>query len=314
MISLRVHTEDAGQRLDVFLAARSTYSRSQIQKLIKSDSVKVGGKKAKSNYRLEEGETVEVPELEESHPPVKQGNAPILPIVFENDDLLILNKPAGIIVHPSEGIQNEPTVVDALLERYPAMAEVGEDPARPGIVHRLDRDVSGLMVVAKTAQAFDALKRQFQERGLYKEYVALVYGAMPKDHGVIEMNIARSRARGRMVARPVSQEGKQAKTEYEVIERYKNYTLLKIILHTGRTHQIRVHLRAIDHPVVGDRLYKKTRMKNIRPMELPRLFLHATKLRLRLMDETERTFEEPLPEELKTILAKLKEAGRPFVI
>lgn len=305
MQTYHVEKDENGTRLDVYLSARSEYSRSQIQKLIKTGSVLVNGKPGKANYRVEEGEEINLPALEAPHPKVQNGEAPILQVVYEDRDLMVINKPAGIVVHPFEGSGDEPTVVDALLERHPELAQVGDDPARPGIVQRLDKDVSGLMVIAKTLVAFDGLKAQFKNRTVYKEYTALVYGTLPKDHDVLEMKIARSRARGRMVARPTSQEGKEAKTEYEVEQRFKNHTLVKVILHTGRTHQIRVHLRAIDHPIVGDKLYKKTRIKHIRPIELGRLFLHAQKLRFKLMDGTERTFVEPMPEELKSILAHL---------
>lgn len=273
--------------------------------MIKSGSVLVNHKPAKSNTRLESGDIILVPELEDAPPPIRKGTPPILSVVFENEDLLIVNKPAGLVVHPFEGFVGEPTLVDSLLERNPEVNDVGEDPARPGIVHRLDKDVSGLMVIAKTPSAFAQLKSQFQSRNVYKEYIALVYGRLPKDHDVIEMKIARSRARGRMVARPISQEGKDAKTEYDVLKRFKNHTLVKIILHTGRTHQIRVHFLSINHPLVGDQLYKKIRMKNIRPMELHRIFLHSHKLRFKLMDQTQRTFVEPLPSELKSILHHL---------
>lgn len=306
MPDIRVEPEQQGKRLDIFLAERSDCSRGHIQKLIKSGSVLVDGKSSKPNYRLTAGELVTLPELEVEPAIVRRGDAPILNVVFENDDLLVINKPAGLVVHPFEGFDSDTTLVDALLERYPEITDVGDDPARPGIVQRLDKDVSGLMVIAKTAEAFDALKLQFQNRSVYKEYIALVYGVLAKDHDVIEMRIARSKARGRMVARPQSQEGKDAKTEYDMLERFKNHTLVKVILHTGRTHQIRVHFLAINHPLVGDQLYKKIRMKNIRPIALNRIFLHAHKLRFKLMDGTEKTFVEPLPEELSLILTKLK--------
>lgn len=302
---LSIEPEDQGVRLDVFLTARSVFSRAQIQKLIKAEQVLVNDRPCKPHYRLQTGEHVLIPELEMAHPPIRKGEPPILQIIFENDDLLVIHKPAGLIVHPTENPTGEPTLVDALLERDPDMAQVGDNPLRPGIVHRLDKDVSGLMVIAKTNQAFASLKSQFQNHTVYKEYIALVYGALSKDHDLIEMKIARSKARGRMVARPISQEGKTAKTEYSVEQRFKNHTLVHVILHTGRTHQIRVHFRAINHPIVGDRLYKKTYMKNIRPIELNRIFLHAYQLRFRLMDGTQRTFTDPLPNDLNVLLKHL---------
>ncbi len=299
---MTVTGEQEGKRIDLFLSEQSEFSRAHIQKLIKSGDILVDGKPCKPNKRLESGEHIFVPELEMSAPPVKRGDIPILHVVYEDDDLLVINKPAGLLVHKHDGPMDEPTVVDALLERNPEIANVGDNPVRPGIVHRLDKDVSGLMVIAKTPEAFVSLKTQFQNRLVYKEYLALVYGTLPKDHDFIELKIARSKVRGRMVARPDSQEGRDAKTEYEVIARSKNRTYVRVILHTGRTHQIRVHFLAIDHPVVGDTLYKKTHMKNIKPVDLGRLFLHAHKLRIRLMDGKEKLFEEPLPQELEQLL------------
>lgn len=299
MSTFTIEKTQAGKRLDVVLKERSEFSRAQIQKLIKSGDILVDGKPCKKDKRVRIDEKIFVPELEMEIPPVRKGDAPILSVVYEDKNLLVINKPPGLLVHKHAGAMDEPTVVDALLERHPEIAEVGENPIRPGIVHRLDKDVSGLMVIAKTTEAYHALKEQFQNRTIYKEYLALVYGELSKDHDVIELKIARSKARGRMVARPPSQEGKDAKTEYDVLKRFKNKTYVRVILHTGRTHQIRVHFRAIDHPIVGDTLYKKSHMKNIKPVALGRLFLHAYKLRVRLMNGKEKTFTEPLPEELR---------------
>ncbi|MBI5369998.1 RluA family pseudouridine synthase [Candidatus Uhrbacteria bacterium] len=296
----------SGQRLDVAVTALCDLTRGQVQKLIKTRDILVNGKPADRDTRVQGGEKIFVPPVETGAPPARKGDIPLLQIVYENPDVLIINKPAGLIVHGYEGAPDTPTLVDALLEMRPEIADVGENPIRPGIVHRLDKDVSGLMVIAKTQEAHQFLKAQFQNRTVYKEYLALVYGSLPKDHDVITLKIARSKARGRMVARPSSQEGKEALTEYDVVKRYKNHTYIRVILHTGRTHQIRVHLRAIDYPIVGDTLYKKTRMKHIRPIEMNRVFLHAHKLRIRLMDGTEKTFVEPLPNELKKILTTLK--------
>ncbi len=304
LFSVEAHDQD--KRIDVFLTERSKVSRAHIQKLIKSGIVLVNKLHCKSNYRIQTVETVLIPEIKTTPAPLPLNHAPLLSVVFENDDLMVINKPAGLLVHPHEGHGGEPTLVDSLLKHDRRIRPVGPDSRRPGIVHRLDKNVSGLMVIAKTPEAFECLKSQFQNRNIYKEYIALVYGSLPKDHEMIEMKIARSKARGRMVARPVSQEGKEAKTEYLVKQRFKNHTLVQVILHTGRTHQIRVHFRAIDHPIVGDTLYKKTHMRRIRPIELDRLFLHAHKLRLRLMDGTEKIFVEPLPEELQSLLKQME--------
>jgi len=306
MMIFKISEKEKNERLDIFLTTKIDRSRAHIQKLIKSGSVLVDGKTCKSNKRLEIGQTIEVPELEETQPPIKKGKAPILHVVYEDDDLMVINKPAGLLVHPSKGHADEVSLINSLLERYQSIAEVGDEPERPGIVHRLDKDVSGLMVIAKTQSAFESLKTQFQNRSVKKEYLALVYGVLTKDHDIIKFKIARSHARGRMVARPETQEGKDAITEYDVLKRFKNHTYANVVIHTGRTHQIRVHFRAIDHPLVGDRLYQKNHMKNIRPIELDRIFLHSHKLRFKLMNGTEKTFEEPLPHELENLLQTLQ--------
>lgn len=228
-----------------------------------------------------------------------------LNIIYEDDDVIVIHKPAGIVVHPIKGHEDERSLIGEFLKRNPKIKNVGDDKSRPGIVHRLDKDVSGLIVVAKNQNAFDSLKTQFQNRTIQKEYIALVYGKLPKDHDMITFKIARSKASGKMVARPQAQEGKEAITEYDVLKRFKNHTLVRVTLHTGRTHQIRVHFLSIDHPLVGDKLYRKKRMKNIRPIEMDRVFLHANKLGFRLPDGTEKMFESPLPEELENLLPTL---------
>lgn len=229
--------------------------------------------------------------------------------LYEDDDVFVIEKPAGLLVHATGAKREEHTLIDELLEVYPALAGIGDDPSRPGLVHRLDRDVSGVMVIAKTQDAFQYLKDLFTNRSLYKEYLALVYGRMSKDEGEINFKIARSKARGRMVARSGEQDGKEAKTEYEVLSRYKTATYLKVVIHTGRTHQIRAHMKAIDHPIVGDKLYANAKMRNIRPIPMDRLFLHAHTLRLVLPSGQEKSFTAPLPEELTKILEALPAAS-----
>ena len=303
MPRIEILPSQAGDRLDKFLTEIMEASRSHIQRLIRQDAITINNKPAKSGKILEQGDIVYYPEIERSIP-VKEGATPVLDVVYEDDDLLVINKPAGLLVHEALKDERRVTVVDGLLERYPEIAHVGDDPIRPGIVHRLDKDVSGLMVIAKTQAAFDSLKKQFQNRTIHKEYLALVYGTLPKETDTITLKIERSKNKGRMVARTGSQEGKEAITIYDVLQRFSIATYVNVKILTGRTHQIRVHFQALGYPIVGDKLYKVKRMK-FREIPLPRLFLHSHKLSIRLMDGKEKSFAVPLPEELTTLLNTL---------
>lgn len=303
MPTIEIHKGQAGERLDKYLTETMETSRSQIQRLIKQGGITLNGKKVKVGEVLSLGDTIFYPEVELTVS-VKNGTAPVLDVVYEDDDLMVINKPAGLLVHEALKDESRATVVDGLLERYPEIAHVGDDPMRPGIVHRLDKDVSGLMVVAKTQEAFDALKRQFQNRTTKKEYLALVYGALPKDTDTISLKIARSKEKGRMVARTGEQEGKDAITQYDVLKRFSTATYVSVRILTGRTHQIRVHFQALGYPIVGDKLYKIHSMK-FREIPLKRLFLHSHKLTIRLMGGKVKSFTVPLPENLQTLLRTL---------
>lgn len=301
-----VTSEETGTRLDVILTARLGVSRSRIQKLIKEGAVTQNGTAAIAHKLAFEGDVIGSPaasDLVEKKPKKK---LPELNIVFEDKDVLVINKPAGLLVHANNANEPKPTVAEMAVKHDKKIAKVGENELRPGIVHRLDKDVSGLMVIAKTAKAFESLKGQFMRHETEKHYIALAYGKMPKDHDVITLKIARSKNRGRMVARPDSQEGKEAITEYTVIERLKTASLIDVRTRTGRTHQIRTHLFAINHPLVGDTLYRKSRgglLRHIRQVELGRVFLHASQLGFELPDGTSLKFEAPLPNELTDYLA-----------
>jgi 23S rRNA pseudouridine1911/1915/1917 synthase len=304
MPEIQVTHEHAGERLDRFLTLHIALSRSQIQKLIRDKTILVNRAPTKSNRILALGDVIFYPEVAlDTHE--KDGPTPILDVVYQDNDLLVINKPAGLLVHEALKDERRPTAVDALVELFPDISTVGEDKRRPGIVHRLDKDVSGLMVIAKTQEAFESLKRQFQERTIIKEYLALVYGSIPKDHDVIRLNIERSKTKGHMIARSEPDEGKEAITEYDVLERLPTTSYLKVRIHTGRTHQIRVHLQAIGYPIVGDKLYTVRHMK-FHPIDLNRLFLHSHRLTIRLLDGNEKTFEAPLPNELQLLLRKLQ--------
>jgi 23S rRNA pseudouridine1911/1915/1917 synthase len=219
--------------------------------------------------------------------------------IFEDENFLVLDKPAGLEV-AAEIKKTEPTLVNWLVAKYPAIAKVGL-PSRPGIVHRLDKAASGLLVIAKTQAAFESLIKQFKERKIKKEYIVLVHGLVKKDEGVIEFPISRTRS-GRFAALPKGSEGREAITEYEVVKRFRNFTLLKVKIRTGRTHQIRVHLHALGHSVVGDKLYKQKRIKKI---PLDRLFLHASTLGFYDLNNKWKEFKSDLPDELVQFLNTL---------
>ncbi len=293
----------APQRLDRFLTqCFPNQSRSRLQAWIKEGLVTVNGRRAKkAGQMLEGGETVEV-----RVPPVRPTEVqpePIpLEILFENEDVLVVNKPAGMVVHPAPGNESG-TLVNAVLAHVPNLEGVG-GMLRPGIVHRLDKDTSGVIIVAKNDRAHRFLQEQFKERRTEKVYLALVDGAPPTPRGRIEAPIGRDTThRQRMKVVP-SGKGREAVTVYHTIERFREHTLLAAHPLTGRTHQIRVHLAFLGCPVVGDTVYGRRRPT----LPLGRHFLHAYRLTITLPGEdTPRTFEAPLPPELQ---AALEEARR----
>jgi 23S rRNA pseudouridine1911/1915/1917 synthase len=246
-------------------------------------------------------------------------------IIFENENCLIINKPAGLAVHGGGNI-TDATLSDWLKEKYEDIKDVGEDPKRPGIVHRLDKDVSGLMVIAKNQKSFNSLKNQFKNREVLKEYSALVHGVIDKDYDTIDFPIKRSKDGYKMAAIPKNTEdlltrrqpksrdkgnieaffkSKDAITEFEVIKRFVNFSFLKVKIKTGRTHQIRVHMHSYGHPLVGDPLYftKKTRVKNEK-LGLERIFLYSDKLSFKDLDNSTLEFTLDMPETLKTMMPK----------
>jgi len=246
-------------------------------------------------------------------------------IVAETGDYLVINKPAGLAVHGGGNLK-EATLADWLLAKYPKIKKVGDDPARPGLVHRLDKDVSGLMVIAKTQSSFLALKAQFKDREVNKEYVALVHGRVAADDGVIDFPIVRSQAGYKMAAAPAGTEklltrrspqgrdqgniagwfkARPAHTEFSVLQRFINYTLLRVKIKTGRTHQIRVHFFAYGYPLAGDDLYrtKKTKARN-QKLNLGRVFLVADRLSFRDRKGAEQSFALDLPAVLKDALPR----------
>ncbi len=295
--------QDEGTRLDVFLAkVYPERSRAAWQKVIEEGLVTVNGMLPKAGTRLAEGDGVEVARPEE-RPSEPAENLPILCVVYEDPAVVVIDKQPGVVVHPSPGHLSG-TLVDALVTRYPEIRGV-PGPGRPGIVHRLDKDTSGLMVVARTPQALSELQRQMKERTIEKRYLVLVEGGLADDRGLIDLPIERDLVRRQQMA--VQLEGKPAKTYFEVLERLEGYTYLEAKPISGRTHQIRVHFSFIGHPVAGDRLYGSGRGPN----GLSRQFLHATLLSFESPLTRERlTFRSPLPGDLDGCLAWLRSRRR----
>ena len=295
---------DEPQRLDKFLAsALPQHSRARLQALIKLGQVQIDGKSIKkSGHILIGGESVllRVPPAEPTD--LVPEDIP-LDIIFENDEVIVVNKPAGLVVHPSAG-HARGTLIHAALAHAPQIEGVGGE-LRPGLVHRLDKDTSGLILLAKNERAQRFLQAQFQSRVVSKTYLALVDGHAPTSGGRIEAPIGRDpRERKRMAVVPAAR-GRAAVSEYRVVERFPQHALLEVNPLTGRTHQIRVHLAFLGCPVVGDRVYGKRRPS----LTLERHFLHAARLTLRLPGEEEpRTFEAPLPEDLQATLLELRAA------
>lgn len=318
---MTITKERVGERLDKFLVgALGDFSRGQIQRLIKSEAVTVNGKAAPPHYFLKESDVVEADMKQglgkknklKQEPTEKAALDFPIKVIAETPDYLVIDKPAGLITHGGEGARGA-TLVDWLLEHYPETKKVGEDPERPGIVHRLDREASGLLVVARRQNFFDVLKKQFQERKVKKKYLALVFGCLKKDAGVIDFPLQRAQAGYKMAALPktvkgeLNIKGRRAITEFAVVKKFVNYTLLEVKIKTGRTHQIRAHLAAYGAPLVGDDLYgtAKTRLKN-KKISLGRIFLVAQELAFKDLNGEKKRFKINLPEDLKKFLKNIK--------
>jgi 23S rRNA pseudouridine1911/1915/1917 synthase len=325
-ISLRVAPDDAGKRLDQFLVSRlEGVSRARVQELIAAEKVLVDQAPAKASLKLRGGEIVTVLGRAE-RPPLRAIAEEIpLDVRYEDDDLAVINKPAGMMVHagagPTESDHNRGTLVNALLHHFASLSKVGGE-LRPGIVHRLDKETSGLIVVAKNDEAHRKLAAQFAAREVKKKYIALVHGWVKKDQGTIAQSISRDRVhRTRMTTRHAG--GRDAVTHYHVTRRletaFGKFTLLDVKIDTGRTHQIRVHMKSLGHPVVGDTLYGAPRITRPSPakrgmpadaaldLSLIRNFLHAAELELQHPRTGEKlSLNSDLPPELLKFLATLE--------
>ena len=278
----------------------SDYSRSQIKQLLDVGNITVNGKTEKAKYKVKSGDVIRLEEPETKTLELRPENIP-LDIVYEDDDVIVINKPQGMVVHPAPG-HDEHTLVNALLYHCPLSTINGT--FRPGIVHRIDKDTSGLLMVAKNDKAHQSLAKQLKDKTNIREYVALVHGRIAEDEGTINAPIGRSLKDRKKQA--VVKDGRNAVTHFEVLKRYRDYTLVKCILETGRTHQIRVHMKYIGHPLVGDPLYgpKKTIKGNGQFLHAGKLgFVHPTTGKLLI-------FEAPLPKIFQECLEKLDKTNR----
>lgn len=330
---ISVAPDGAGLRLDLFLAARLGVSRARVQELIAGGKILVNGAPAKASLKLRSGEQISILGPA-ARPPLRAVAEKIpLDICYEDDDLAIVNKPAGMMVHAGAGstddARNRGTLVNALLHHFASLSAVGGE-TRPGIVHRLDKETSGLIVVAKNDDAHRKLAAQFARREVKKTYLALVHGWLKKDSGTISAAISRDRVRRtRMTTRLAG--GREAVSHYRVVRRIASaggkFTLLEVKIDTGRTHQIRVHLASLGHPVVGDTLYGAPREIKIprsartarkgeattssEALFLPRNFLHAAQLELaHPRSGSKIALASPLPAELEEFLRQIEVLGR----
>jgi 23S rRNA pseudouridine1911/1915/1917 synthase len=308
-LTLRINEADSGSRLDAYLAAHiDGWSRARLQQLIEDAEVLVNGKPAKSSQRLQANDEIEVELVSSAVVSFAAEDIP-LAIVYEDSDLIVVNKPAGLVVHPAAGVYSG-TLANGLAFHFQQLSQAGT--IRPGIVHRLDKDTSGLLVAAKTELAHEKLADQFRAREVFKSYVALVHGGVEPGSGRIEQPIARDpRNRTRMA---VIRAGRGALSLYTTRRRYDRFTLLDVELKTGRTHQIRVHLSWLKHPVVGDEVYGEGRDKTVQDpkvkaqiRKLGRHFLHAEQLGFRHPGTGEpMKFKAVLPVELEELVATLE--------
>lgn len=302
LLEFVIGTEEAGERIDKMLAEAvgQEVSRSQLQDWIREGHVTVNGKPVKPNYKLsaEDAIAVRPPEPE----PAELIPEPIpLDVVYEDSDVIVVNKPRGMVVHPAVGHPGG-TLVNALMHHCRDLSGINGE-IRPGIVHRIDKDTSGLLMAAKNDAAHTSLSEQLKEHSVTRRYVAVVHGVMQHEQGTVEAPIGRD-PQDRKLFTVTDKGAKHAVTHFVVKERFADYTVLELMLETGRTHQIRVHMKFIGHPLVGDPVYGRSKGKT---MQVPGQALHAAVLGFTHPRTGERlTFEAPLPEEMQEFIAQLR--------
>lgn len=302
VIELTVSRDQQGERLDRFVTAQlPDYSRSHVQHLIDAGHITVDGVSRKPKFKVTPGEVIRVGVLEPESTDLEP-EAIRLSVVYEDADLLVIDKPAGMVVHPAPGHRTG-TLVNAVLHHVPGIAVGGI--GRPGIVHRLDKDTSGLMVIAKSDAGHRSLIAQWNDRAVLKEYLALVHGVVEPDDATIDAPIARDPNHRQRMA--VIRSGREAVTHFTVSERFPDCSLLEVIIDTGRTHQIRVHLAFIGHPVVGDKTYGSTR--GAVSSDVPRQMLHASRLEFALPEGKRVSFTATPPPDFEAALDRLRTEG-----
>jgi 23S rRNA pseudouridine1911/1915/1917 synthase len=307
--TLTVEQSLPGERLDVFLRAQfPAVSRGTLQRLIEAGHIRVNGQTVKATHSPRAGETIDV-HWPDAKPAEAQPEDIPLDILFEDSSLLVLNKPAGLVVHPAAG-NEEHTLVNALLHHCAGSLSGIGGVARPGIVHRLDKDTSGCLVVAKNDETHLALSKQFADRTVKKIYNAILCGELPREEGEIRAAIARHPTHRKRMAARDDDDGRAAHTTYRVLERLNAATFVEAQIHTGRTHQIRVHFQFLGYPVVGDDTYgenQNKKLKNLSNYAAPRVLLHAHELTF-IHPKTEKLmrFKAPLPEDFRQALKLLR--------
>ncbi len=308
IITHTVTDKHVGKRLDIFIAHyEPRVSRSRIQTLIKAGLARVNGRSEKSGYKVKLGDSVTLDLPEKKIYDVLPEPIPLY-VVYEDPHIIVLNKPPGLVVHPAPGNYTG-TLVNALLYHYgslPSSGPEGKERERAGIVHRLDKDTSGVMVVARTQEALRVLSAQFKSRTVQKRYLAVVAGVIKKGSGTIEAGLGRH-VKERKKISVHTHKAREAVTLYKVKERFKNATLIEVEIKTGRTHQIRVHMAHIGHPVLGDRTYGGAKATKLNEREIPRQMLHAESLSL-LHPETGHpmTFIVPPPQDMADVIKFLQ--------
>ncbi len=303
---IKISAADAGKRVDILTAEKTGISRSRIQRYVKENLLLVNSKPVGGNYRLKTGDIISL-NIPEEEPTGLAPEAIPLEILYEDQYFIVVNKPAGMVVYPAAG-HNRGTLMNALAYHCKKLAGTG-GPLRPGIVHRLDKDTSGIMVVALDDRAYYSLVEQFRQRTINRRYIVLVYGNLKKDKGEISLSIGRSESDRKKMSTK-SRKGKEAITTWKALERFRDAALIEARLKTGRTHQIRVHFASIGHPVLGDRTYgRKTEIEiaGKKKITFPRQMLHAELLGFTHPATGEHLeFKSPLPEDMEESIKQLR--------